>query len=48
MPNYVYIATSLDGFIADRDGGLEWLTGLPDPRAATSGSPSSWRVLTRS
>jgi len=31
VTNYVYIATSLDGFIADRDGGLDWLTGVSDP-----------------
>lgn len=37
MTNYVYIATSLDGFIADRDGGIEWLTGLPDPEGGDFG-----------
>ena len=37
MPNYVYIATSLDGFIAERDGGIEWLTGLPDPEGGDFG-----------
>ena len=26
----VFIATSVDGFIARPDGGLEWLTGQPD------------------
>lgn len=26
----VFIATSVDGFIARLDGGLEWLTGQPD------------------
>ena len=35
--NYVYIATSLDGFIADRDGGLDWLTGLPNPEGGDFG-----------
>lgn len=25
-----YIATSLDGFIADRDGGLDWLFAYND------------------
>ena len=29
--NYVYIATSLDGFIARPDGGLDWLENLDDP-----------------
>ena len=28
---HVFIATSLDGFIADPDGGIDWLTGLPVP-----------------
>ena len=28
MKNYVYLATSLDGFIATKDGGLDW---LPSP-----------------
>jgi len=31
MTNYVYIATSLDGFIATIDGGLDWLVGIPNP-----------------
>lgn len=29
MKNIVYIATSLDGFIADRNGEIEWLTSIP-------------------
>jgi dihydrofolate reductase len=29
--NYIYIATSLDGFIARPDGGLDWLLKLDDP-----------------
>jgi dihydrofolate reductase len=34
MPNFVYIATSLDGFIAREDGGLDW---LPQVEAAGEG-----------
>ena len=37
MANYVYIATSLDGFIADRDGGLDWLMNFPNPGQADYG-----------
>lgn len=31
MANYVYIATSLDGYIATPDGGVEWLDEIPNP-----------------
>lgn len=31
MPNIVYIATSIDGYIADRNGGLAWLEMVPNP-----------------
>lgn len=31
MANYVYIATSLDGFIATPDGGVAWLDDIPNP-----------------
>lgn len=31
MPNFVYIAASLDGFIATPDGGIGWLEEVPNP-----------------
>jgi dihydrofolate reductase len=30
MANYVYIACSMDGYIARKDGGINWLTGIPN------------------
>lgn len=29
--NLVYIGQSLDGFIADKDGGIDWLNAVPNP-----------------
>ena len=37
MANYVYIATSLDGFIATKDGGLDWLMEVPNPEKSDYG-----------
>jgi dihydrofolate reductase len=31
LTNIVYIATSLDGFISASDGGLDWLSSVPNP-----------------
>jgi dihydrofolate reductase len=31
MANYVYIATSLDGYIATKEGGIDWLMDTPNP-----------------
>jgi dihydrofolate reductase len=31
MNNIVYIATSADGFIATKDGGIDWLMEIPNP-----------------
>lgn len=31
MANIVYIATSLDGFIADKDNKVDWLHDIPNP-----------------
>ncbi|MEO1373488.1 MAG: dihydrofolate reductase family protein [Cyanobacteria bacterium J06635_10] len=37
MPNYIYIATSLDGFIATSDGGIDWLLEIPNPEGSDYG-----------
>ncbi|MCP4611366.1 MAG: dihydrofolate reductase [Planctomycetes bacterium] len=37
MANYVYIATSLDGFIATKDGGVDWLMEVPNPEKSDYG-----------
>ncbi|MDT0553692.1 dihydrofolate reductase family protein [Urechidicola vernalis] len=36
--NSVFIATSLDGFIADKDEGIDWLEMIPNPRQDDMGA----------
>lgn len=35
--NKVFIATSLDGYIADENGGIEWLHEIPNPEGIDMG-----------
>ncbi|MFY0626880.1 MAG: dihydrofolate reductase [Reichenbachiella sp.] len=37
MANYVYIGTSLDGYIASKDGSLDWLMEFPNPDGSDFG-----------
>jgi dihydrofolate reductase len=37
MANYVFIATSLDGFIAAIDGDIDWLEEVPNPEGSDFG-----------
>ena len=35
--NKVFIATSIDGYIADKDGGIDWLHSIPNPNGDDMG-----------
>lgn len=37
MTTIVYIATSIDGYIAQKDGGIDWLINLPNPGGSDYG-----------
>ncbi len=37
MSNIVFIATSLDGYIADKNGGVDWLHAVPNPEGNDMG-----------
>ena len=37
MPNIVYIATSLDGYIADKNNQIDWLHKIPNPEGSDFG-----------
>lgn len=37
MSNFVYIAKSLDGYISDRNNGLDWLNAIPNPDGVDMG-----------
>lgn len=37
MSNFIYIAVSLDGFIARKDGQIDWLLELPNPDGSDFG-----------
>ncbi|MEW6548000.1 MAG: dihydrofolate reductase family protein [Spirochaetota bacterium] len=45
MGQYVYIACSLDGFIAKPDGDIDWLTSIPNPTNDEYGYSQFIRII---
>lgn len=45
MPNVVYIASSLDGFIARKDGTIDWLLEIPNPEKSDYGFSSFMETI---
>lgn len=43
--NKVFIARSLDGYIADRKGGLDWLHAIPNPEGTDAGYAAFMRNI---
>ena len=37
MAKFVFIATSLDGFTADKNCGIDWLNEIPNPTGSDYG-----------
>lgn len=37
MPNIVYVATSIDGYIAKKDNNIDWLNEIPNPENSDYG-----------
>jgi dihydrofolate reductase len=45
MSNYIYIATSLDGYIARKDGNIDWLLEIPNPEKSDFGFSDFIRTI---
>ncbi len=46
MSNIVYIATSLDEYIADKENNLDWLHDLPNPDGSDMGFDEFMETMT--